>query len=272
MSNSGRKDDKDTSSVDYSTIERDYGSSNANTLTKGSNHMEQDGELISLPNNRGNSSNLTGIMGEITTKNINGPGTYRPNEYSNRGGGVLDLPNIDIDYKKPPSNRIPSTNFSYQNQLDSMDGQRQRPPSNKIQFPDKTPPDIKTRYVSNENIHLQQIVQDSGFLNNMLDEEPENDGGGVTVVSARTPARFEQQGQKHEQSNKYASQAPQHQQPPPPKQYPGHLSLSQRIETTSTPLQIPISSSSLRNQTPLLPNSSSLRGGPIVNKDGATDV
>jgi hypothetical protein len=144
--------------VDYSTIERDYGS-NANTLTKGSHHMEQDGELISLPNNRGNvSGGIGGGMGggEITTKNMNGPGTYRPNEYSSRvGGGVLDLPNIDIDYKKPPSNRIPSsTNFSYQNQLDSLDGPpRQRPVANKVQFPDtKTPPDPKARYVSSSRI------------------------------------------------------------------------------------------------------------------------
>jgi hypothetical protein len=106
-------------------------------------------------------------------------------------------------------------------------------------------------------------------------KEPENDGGGVTVVSARKPARYEQPGQKYEQSgqSKYISpQQQQQQQSAGNKQYPGHLSLSHRIETTSTPLQIPISSSSLRNQTPLLPTSSNSLRGQSVNKDGATDV
>jgi hemolysin activation/secretion protein len=103
------------------------------------------------------------------------------------------------------------------------------------------------------------------------------------VVSARTPARLDQikqnqhihqQQQQQQQHQPYQSSPKSYinqSQPPPPKQYPG-LSLSHRIETTSTPLQIPISSTSLRNGgNQLLPNSTPLRQASL-NKDGATDV
>jgi hypothetical protein len=51
-------------------------------------------------------------------------------------------------------------------------------------------------------------------------------------------------------------------QPQPNNRQPAHLSFSQRIETTSTPLQLP-PSASLRNN---------LGGGAVSFKDGATDV
>lgn len=97
--------------VDYSTIERDYGSSAGNTLTSSRDHnqlTERDGEMHSLSANKSRAN-------EINTRGISGPGTYRPNEYSGGGSSrqVLDLPNIDIgggsgiyqDSKKTSSNR-----------------------------------------------------------------------------------------------------------------------------------------------------------------------
>jgi len=264
--NTGRKEEKDTSSVDYSTIERDYASSAGNTLTstRDGNQLV-DGEINSLAANKARTN-------DINTRGIAGPGTYRPNDYStgsNRGGAVLDLPNIDINYqdKKTASNR---------SQM-------------KVQFPDRPNIDARPRYVSsNENIHLQQIAQDPSLMPNMLDDDydrnhpyqfnnqnlsaddPESEGGGVTVVSARTPARLDQQ-LKQQQQYQQLQQPPKayvnQNQPPPPKQYPG-LSMSHRIETTSTPLQIPTSSASLRNGGN---NSMPLRQASL-NKDGATDV
>lgn len=117
------------------------------------------------------------------------------------------------------------------------------------------------------------------FNNNQnvtADEETET--GGVTVVSARTPARLDQppiisrppQPQPQAQQQQLPPKAYINQnQPPPPKQYPG-LSLSHRIETTSTPLQVPISSSSVRNG-PNNPYSTPMRQASL-SKDGATDV
>ena len=97
-----------------------------------------------------------------------------------------------------------------------------------------------------------------------------NNNGGITVVSARTPVRGGDQASVlpptnrsyQPQPTKYSFQNQPVQNPNKPSQ----LSLSQRIETTSTPLQI-------------APPSASLRGvgaGNVlaanINKDGATDV
>lgn len=133
--------------MDYSTIERDYGSSSAgNTLTSSRDHNNQladrDGEMHSLSANKSRANN------EINTRGMSGPTTYRPNEYSTGGaaGGssrqVLDLPNIDIggssslyapDNKKTSSNR-------------SQGGQGPR-----VQFPDRPNIDNRQRYISSSN-------------------------------------------------------------------------------------------------------------------------
>ncbi len=98
-------------------------------------------------------------------------------------------------------------------------------------------------------------------INDFVD--PNENLGGVTVVSARQPVRqpSEQPAlnilpptnrSNQPQSTKYSLQQPANRQTAAP-----HLSFSQRIETTSTPLQ--------------LPASASLRGVGHA-KDGATDV
>lgn len=105
--------------VDYSTIERDYASSAGNTLTstRDGHHLvvDRDGEMGSLAANKSRTN-------EISTRGMSGPASYRPNEYSmgsNRAGGPVDLPNIDIGYtdKKTNSNRS----------------------QNRVQFPDTRP-------------------------------------------------------------------------------------------------------------------------------------
>lgn len=97
-------------------------------------------------------------------------------------------------------------------------------------------------------------------INDFVD--PNGDLGGVTVVSARQPIRQPNEQptlnilpptsrSNQPQSTKYSLQQPANRQNAPPQ------SFSQRIETTSTPLQ--------------LPASASLRGVGHA-KDGATDV
>ena len=90
--------------------------------------------------------------------------------------------------------------------------------------------------------------------------------GEVTIVSARQPNRNTgnneaYQSQNQNRSNKYSREQQQ-------QQYiggkPPHLSFSQRIENTSTPLQIPAPSASVRSA---LPNSAN-----FSIKDGSTDV
>lgn len=93
-----------------------------------------------------------------------------------------------------------------------------------------------------------------------------NGDGGVTVVSARTPLR-------NDSSSALPPAISRLPQPPSNKQafqqqmrpVPNHLSYSQRIETTSTPLQVPPPSASLR-----APFNGSKLGSNL--KDGATDV
>ena len=87
-----------------------------------------------------------------------------------------------------------------------------------------------------------------------------NGDGGVTVVSARTPLRSDSS-----QGNimpPIINRLPPTRQQLPPKQ---PLSFSQRIETTSTPLQLQPSSASVRAQ---------YNGAKLASnlKDGATDV
>lgn len=321
MLESGKaKNEKDTTSVDYSTIERDV-----------SDVDKSGGEKKSLSSSRINSS------AEINTKNIRGPNIYQP------GGEInpKDLPNIDIHSDKSSSQRsqLPiqpngskqgsytasySRQPSYQNQLetnqiprpntnrrDSADQNGIIPPPpnkmpvNKIQFPSRhssgsqLPP-------SNEN--LNNIIRESGgFMAGVLHEAPlddvfgrnqdnypyedgqeqlppkrqsstsggidlESGDGGVTVVSARTPLRNDLGGSQGippiinrlQQPTKLSLQQ-QHQQMKP---LPPHLSYSQRIETTSTPLQLPPPSASLRAP---FNNGSKLSSSNNI-KDGSTDV
>jgi hypothetical protein len=99
----------------------------------------------------------------------------------------------------------------------------------------------------------------------------ESGDGGVTVVSARTPLRNDLGGSQGipptinrlQQPIKQTFQQQQQQMKP----LPPHLSYSQRIETTSTPLQIPPPSASLRAP---FNNGSKLSSNNL--KDGSTDV
>ena len=147
--------------VDYSTIERDYGSSAGNTLTSRDPHvaLEPRDELSSLTANKviASSSSRVQDPSGIATRTI-GPGTYRPgsNEAynsasasgSNRSaasgsGGVpvLDLPNIDIGgYAVDPAKKMPS-NRSQQ----------------RVQFPDSRPA-ATPRYVPSSNDFLYLYV------------------------------------------------------------------------------------------------------------------
>lgn len=105
--------------------------------------------------------------------------------------------------------------------------------------------------------------------------------GGVTVVSARTPSTGggSTQGfsvlpptaqrsnnslqQQQQQPPKYSLQPDQRSQKP----LMPHLSYSQRIETTSTPMQVQQPSKSLRQQ-----NSAAMNAGIRPAKEGSTDV
>lgn len=319
MLESGKtKNDKDTTSVDYSTIERDV------------SDVDKSGEKKSLSSSRVNNSSA-----EINTKNIRGPNIYQPGNEIN----PKDLPSIDIHSDKSISQRsqLPiqtngskqgsyaasySRQPSYQNQLDGNQIPRpsnrrdsadqngiippppkQLPVKNSIQFPSRhssgsqQPP-------SNEN--LNNIIRESGYMPGILQEAPlsddvfgrnmdnypfdqsqehlppkrqsstggidlESGDGGVTVVSARTPLRSDLGGSQGipptinrlQQPIKQTFQQQQQQMKP----LPPHLSYSQRIETTSTPLQIPPPSASLRAP---FNNGSKLSSNNL--KDGSTDV
>jgi hypothetical protein len=102
-----------------------------------------------------------------------------------------------------------------------------------------------------------------------MDLEEGSVNGSVTVMSARTPIRPgadqltvlppPNRAGYQAQPTKYSFQNQPAQNPNKPSQ----VSLSQRIETTSTPLQLAPPSASLRG----------VSGGPgLINKDGATDV
>ena len=99
----------------------------------------------------------------------------------------------------------------------------------------------------------------------------DSDGGNVTVVSARTPNRNNEQfkggvsglpppNRNHQQPTNRS-----YQQQHPNNRNHGNLSMSQRIETTTTPLQLPPLAS-------LRANVGSTNVGGVQFKDGATDV
>ena len=111
--------------------------------------------------------------------------------------------------------------------------------------------------------------------------------GGVTVVSARTPVKPGEQATALTivpQSTNRPSEQKNQFQAPQQKQLPPHLSYSQRIETYSTPLQIPPPSASVRAGGPVGSLANSMNGSSSNNsstykigqsysvKDGATDV
>ncbi len=117
----------------------------------------------------------------------------------------------------------------------------------------------------------KQLPQSGGIdldLDLDLNDGSQTNNGGVTVVSARTPVRGGPDQLNNvlppisrnyqPQPTKYSFQ----QQPVQNTNKPSQLSLSQRIETTSTPLQLVPPSASMRG----------VSGQTSVNKDGATDV
>ena len=205
--------DRETNSVDYSTIERDYSSSRENTLGKGSENNDKR-PLSYTRHGEQSGGGGGGRASEISTKNMRGPSTYKSSDLL-----PSDFPNIDIgpnDYSigaglaSSMGGGRPSYsagNRAYQNQLDapylgsnsninnaSSIRAAPQPPakaptttSNKVvNFPsknnhqqqqqqqqqfnmDKGNNNNSQRYVSNENVHLHQIIQESGFIADNID-------------------------------------------------------------------------------------------------------
>ena len=177
---SDKKGDKADTTVDYSTIERDYNQDGGDSTP-----VDRDGERKNLTSNKRSDSNASS---DINTRNIRGPNIMGPQ----------DLPNIDIGYSNAPNNKnnsqrsmqnnpqinINPSQRSYQNQLDtqyenqyvprpsrdsesSKNSMREqtgilppppsRGPNNKIQFPQRgsnasqnppQQPNQNSRYVS----------------------------------------------------------------------------------------------------------------------------
>ena len=103
------------------------------------------------------------------------------------------------------------------------------------------------------------------MLNLFNNEGSQSNNGGVTVVSARTPVRNNVGDLLPPTNRAYQPQPTKYSfqnQPVQNLNKPPQLSLSQRVETTSTPLQLAPPSASMRG----------VSGVASVNKDGATDV
>lgn len=122
--------------IDYSTIERDYnGESATNTLTRDSNARLED-KRQAHETNQIEVPNLRNIMGEIKTKDIDGPNSYRVENFKsiNEMINQEELPNIDIST---------GSGNAYQNQLfnnlkhepKNMDSKNQYINQPLIQFP-----------------------------------------------------------------------------------------------------------------------------------------
>ena len=136
-------------------MEREYDQSEITLPPNQSN--DRDGERRSLSSNKANNnqqqqlqqpdniSNLSNIVGEINTKFMKGPSTYKPSDSTLIH--PQDLPSIDIGFNKTSSQRSQNplsnnySNRSYVNQLDQPYQQQQQsiieqPPSKgRVQFP-----------------------------------------------------------------------------------------------------------------------------------------
>lgn len=123
---------------------------------------------------------------------MKGPSTYKSSDLQ----PSAEFPNIDIgpnDYSVGRAS-YSAGNKAYQNQLDAPylgsnsnlnSNIRAAPhppskgPTSKVNFPTKSQPNNQQfnmdkgnnsqRYVSNENVHLHQIIQESGFIGDNID-------------------------------------------------------------------------------------------------------